>query len=132
MSRPEIRLRPPLYVMVCGGRDYSDKDRVDTVLNAVAVGAAAIVTGGARGADRLAEKWAQKRGIQTITMPANWIAWGKTGGPRRNSAIIDLLLALDFAGKRVVCVSFPGGLGTEDVTEKALRAHLRVVQGGGL
>lgn len=97
-------------VLVCGGRDYRDKKRIDTELDAI--NPAAVVQGGMSGADARARNWALEHGKVSITVDAAWTALRKAAGPIRNSAMlvyikIDLVLA------------FPGGIGTADMVGKA-------------
>ena len=48
-----------------------------------------IVSGGARGADRMGERFAKERGIETLIFPAEWNKYGKRAGFIRNETIID-------------------------------------------
>lgn len=48
----------------------------------------AVVSGGARGADTLAERYAQERGLQMIVFPAEWKKYGRRAGFIRNVDII--------------------------------------------
>ena len=48
----------------------------------------AVVPGGARGADLLAESYAQEMGLQTILFPAEWEKYGRRTGFIRNVDII--------------------------------------------
>lgn len=43
-----------------------------------------VISGGARGADRLGERYAAERGLECVVMPADWDAHGKAAGPIRN------------------------------------------------
>lgn len=60
----------------------------------------AVVSGGARGADILAERYAQKRGLQMIVFPAEWKKYGRRAGFIRN---VDIIRACD------VCFAFWNG-----------------------
>jgi hypothetical protein len=44
-----------------------------------------IVSGGARGVDRLGERYARKRGLPCKVFPAQWAKYGKSAGPIRNA-----------------------------------------------
>jgi hypothetical protein len=46
-----------------------------------------LLSGGARGADTLAEEWAVGRGIPLRVVPADWSRWGRSAGPRRNGTL---------------------------------------------
>uniref|UniRef100_A0A6C0BN01 YspA cpYpsA-related SLOG domain-containing protein n=1 Tax=viral metagenome TaxID=1070528 RepID=A0A6C0BN01_9ZZZZ len=47
-----------------------------------------VVSGGARGADSLGEKWANARGIETLIFKPDWKTHGKRAGILRNYDII--------------------------------------------
>ena len=48
-----------------------------------------IVSGGARGADRLGEKYARSRGYALKIFPANWDFYGKRAGYIRNAEMAE-------------------------------------------
>lgn len=48
-----------------------------------------IVSGGATGADSLAERYAHEHGIPIKIYPADWSKYGKSAGYRRNKLIVD-------------------------------------------
>lgn len=103
------------WVLVCGGRTYSDRE---AVLAAMAVLAERVTIegvrhGAARGADQLAEQWAQQRGIETDPCPADWESQGRGAGPARNAEM------LRRQPRPVVVVAFPGGAGTRDMVKQA-------------
>lgn len=50
---------------------------------------AAIVAGGAGGADIIAKKWAQSHHIEYIEYKANWNVYGKSAGMIRDHEMID-------------------------------------------
>lgn len=106
-------------VLVCGGRDYADRESVWAALDTIAP--TAIIEGGARGADELARAWAQARGVPCTTVCADWHSHGRSAGPRRNAAMLKLYPTLVLA--------FPGGRGTADMVRRALRAGIEVVWG---
>lgn len=61
-----------------------------------------IVSGGARGADSLAEKLAKELGFETIIFPANW-KLGKGAGFIRNTTIVnnaDIILAFPIGSSK--------------------------------
>lgn len=106
-----------MRVLVCGGRDYSDAERVHEVLNELRP--SVVIHGAARGADTLAGLWAAESRVETKAYPADWDAHGKAAGPIRNS-----LMLLD--GKPDLVVAFPGARGTDDMISKARRARVPV------
>jgi predicted Rossmann-fold nucleotide-binding protein len=111
-------------VVVCGGRDYADRDRLFRELDRLLrrLKDPIICTGAAKGADALAEQWAYSRMHTVKRFHADWDKYGKSAGPRRNEQMID------FAAERrpAFCVAFPGGPGTADCVRQARAAGLIV------
>jgi hypothetical protein len=106
-----------VVVLVCGGREYDDYQHVASVLDDVWFGLAPgqamrVVHGAARGADRLAGRWAKARQVRTDVFPARWAEYGKSAGYRRNEEMASFLDQLARAGATVRCYAFPGGRGT--------------------
>lgn len=81
-------------VAVVGSRGFDDYKIMVEALDDLKIDL--IVSGGARGADRLAERYAEEMGINTLIFPANWIKYGMSAGFIRNDDIVkncDLLIA---------------------------------------
>lgn len=56
-----------------------------------------VLSGSARGVDRLGEQWARKNGKQLLLYPANWDKYGKRAGYLRNIEMAnyaDMLIAI--------------------------------------
>jgi len=53
-----------------------------------------IISGGARGADTLGEKYAKDEGFSLEIYPANWNKFGKSAGFRRNEQMAEVADAL--------------------------------------
>lgn len=111
-------------VLVCGGRDFTDRDFVwwclDT-LNAKKT-IELVIHGCAAGADTFAEQWAsQKVGECTAYgVPADWKKHGNRAGPIRNRLMLEL-------GKPSLVLAFDGGAGTRDMCAAATAAGVRVL-----
>lgn len=118
-------LQPPdgFRLLVCGGRDFTDRERVFSVLDRVnarrPVGL--VIHGAARGADTLAGEWAEEREVEVWRFVASWQKHGKAAGAIRNQAMLD-------AGKPQGVVAFPGGAGTEDMVKRAEAAGVTVMR----
>lgn len=118
-------------VIVCGGRDYADAERVREILDQH-VGTLVVsesrnthywpvlVHGAAAGADSLADEWANGRDVFVEAYPANWDLHGRAAGPIRNQEMIDLGADL--------LIAFPGGRGTADIVKRAVRAGIPVLK----
>lgn len=94
-----------MKVLVCGGRDFSDRPFLFAVLDRVHAKrtTTTIVEGGARGADSLARTWAESRGVSVTTVAADWERYRNRAGPVRNCKMMreekpDFVVA--FAGER--------------------------------
>jgi len=112
-----------MRVLVCGGREYADSERVYTTLSAIHVitPITVIIHGGAKGADLLAEEWADGDQVVTHVFSANWAAFGRSAGPIRNSHMLEY-------GQPDLVVAFPGGRGTADMVFKAKAAGVEVME----
>ena len=111
-----------MRVLVCGGRNYSDKACLWYRLDSLGPPeVSAIISGMASGADSLAAEWAEKFGFPLHKFPADWNAHGKAAGPIRNQRMLD-------EGKPDLVLAFPGGRGTADMVRRAKSAGIRVVE----
>lgn len=112
-----------MRVLVCGGRDYNDWQRVAAELERIhdEKPVSIIIHGGATGADSLASWWAKAMDVPEITYHADWITYGKAAGPRRNQLMLD-------GGKPDLVVAFPGGRGTADMVRRAEEAGVKVMR----
>lgn len=111
-----------MIVVVTGGRDYEDAATVEETLDTLhaANPIATLYHGGARGADRLANVWAHRRGVHAVRFAADWMRHGKAAGPLRNAAMLRDAHAWAKERRRLVLlVAFPGGRGTADCTRQA-------------
>jgi YspA, cpYpsA-related SLOG family len=115
-----------MRVLVCGGRDYTDGDRVQTVLMKLHAKYAIelVLTGAAQGADTLGMLWARDHEVPFMGVPAKWSIDGKAAGPKRNERLLKLVRSV---GHQNCCVvAFPGGSGTAHMVGIAKEAGLRV------
>lgn len=78
-------------VLVCGSRTVVSQDAVTLVLDDVLRqhGNILIIHGAARGADMLADKWAQANGVPVMAFAANWTKYGKRAGFLRNTQMLE-------------------------------------------
>lgn len=79
-----------MKIIIAGGREFFDRNLLFTVMDKAFGGVTdkieAIISGHARGADKLGEEWARSRGLadKLIVMAAEWEKHGKAAGPIRN------------------------------------------------
>lgn len=114
-------------VLICGGRDFVlyargraflDAHHQRTPFSLVLIG---LDPRRQVGADDMADRWAEERGIQRVLFPPNWVSHGKAGGPLRNQLMLIL--------RPQKVIGFPtGGPGTADMLKRARAAGLEVVE----
>lgn len=73
---------------IVGSRLFNDYEFMKRILDRF-FSCKIIVSGGAKGADNLAEKYAKENNIATIIFPAEWDRYGKSAGFKRNKIIVD-------------------------------------------
>ena len=81
-----------MKLIIAGSREFTDYKLLTETMAAEGLNAdtvATVVSGCARGADRLGEKWAVAQGIPIARFPANWDSYGKRAGYVRNSEMAE-------------------------------------------
>ena len=79
-----------MKVIIAGGRDFDNYDNLGSFFNKcldfsnLRLNELEIVSGTARGADKLGERYADKIKVKVKQFPANWDAHGKAAGYIRN------------------------------------------------
>ena len=76
-----------MKLAIIGGRDFNDYEKLVSSLADIE-GVKLVISGGARGADTLAERYAKEKGIEFIKFLPDWNTHGKAAGPIRNELII--------------------------------------------
>jgi hypothetical protein len=61
-----------MKVICCGPRDLEDYDLVEKAIEASGFKITLLISGGAKGADSLGEKWAKKNKVKIDRKPAEW------------------------------------------------------------
>ena len=75
-----------MKLIIAGGREFTDYNGMVKALDKLLIDTkeVTIVSGGARGADRLGERYAKERGYPVIMKLADWDKLGKRAGYVRN------------------------------------------------
>jgi len=106
-------------LLITGGRDNEDYDVIYEAIKAN--NPDVVIHGGARGADRLAEKAAKELGIPTEVYIPDWDGQGKSAGFKRNAQMLA-------EGKPTSVIAFRGGKGTANMVKLATDAGFKVEQ----
>jgi len=114
-------------VIVCGSRTFDDEallgrtlDRLTAKLDKRKL---VIISGHAKGADRMAEAWAGRHvGVTVEVYHPDWGRHGRAAGPRRNAEMAEA------AGPKGACIAFWDGVspGTKSMIDIARRRGLKV------
>lgn len=111
-----------MKVLVCGGRKYSDVDKVCDTLYEIHRNTpiTLLIHGAARGADSIADWWARftDNNVLIKACPADWGQYGLRAGYVRNTYMASL--------KPDLVVAFPGGKGTANMVDIAKKAGIPV------
>ena len=112
-----------MKILVCGGRDFNNKKALYEALDANTKKSKdiTIIHGAARGADSLAQEWADERGWPCLRFPADWEKNGKAAGPMRNQMMLDV-------ARPDLVMAFPGGRGTKDMINRTLKMNMSVLE----
>lgn len=110
-----------MKVLVCGSRHFNDYATLHREFEAIR-GIPEIIEGEARGADRLAAEWAERKGISVRRFPANWDLHGKAAGAIRNTQMLE-------EGKPDLVVAFWDGesRGTKHMIDIAQKAGVSAI-----
>lgn len=113
-----------MKIIVAGSRNFNNyellRDRLNYLLkNASDEDEITIISGGARGADQLGERYAKEKGYKIIRKPANWDKYGKSAGYKRNE---------EMAKIADVCVCFWDGesRGTKHMIDLSKKYKLKL------
>jgi hypothetical protein len=79
-----------------------------------------VIQGEARGADKLAKKWAEFINVPVVSFPANWALYGNLAGTIRNLQMIQ-------EGRPDLVVAFKGGAGTRNMIKQATLYEIEVI-----
>lgn len=108
-----------MKTIIAGSRTCTDMQALETAIANCGWAPSLVLSGTARGADKLGEVWAIRNGVSVERYPANWDAEGKKAGYLRNALMAskaDALIALWDGESR----------GTQHMINLARRMGLRV------
>ena len=111
-----------MRALICGGRDFTNVAFIWRELDRVysETPLSEMMTGGAQGADSIANDWGKTKPITRFVCNAEWKKYGTAAGPKRNARMIEWLPD--------VVIAFPGGRGTADMVRRAKKAGVLVLE----
>lgn len=122
-----------MIVIVCGGRDFTDRNFLFQTLDRIHKERTftKLIEGGQRtrdkhtrelvgGADYFAMRWAKRTGIPFETVMADWDKYGKGAGPIRNSQML--------TREPKLVIAFPGKHGTADMIRQTKAANIELIE----
>lgn len=120
-----------MRILVCGGRNWEDKEFMRNIINDIFDKGDILITGCAKGADTMAweiilEDWVDFTGepvIKVLPFPAYWNKYGKSAGIIRNKQMLD-------EGKPNLVLAFYNDIskskGTLDMIKQSNKAGVEV------
>lgn len=95
------------YCLVVGSRSFNDYDLLESSLDKLLIRKKdiIIVSGGAKGADTLAEEYAANRNYECMVFRADWKRHGRSAGIIRNELMQQFISKYEYRG----CVAFWDG-----------------------
>lgn len=108
-----------MRLLVCGGRGFDDWFKFNQAVSLLPFRPSIVIHGEAKGADSMAKQWAMSQGIYPVGIPALWGKYDKAAGGKRNQAMIDIM-------KPEYVLAFPGGSGTADMVNRAIKNNITV------
>jgi len=82
-----------MRLIVAGGREFNNykflSKKLDRILSNTK-GPITIISGGALGADKLGEDYAEDNDLSIVRMPAEWDKYGKSAGYKRNKQMAEI------------------------------------------
>lgn len=112
-------------VIVCGGRDFNDKELCFKSLDKYIGDDSTIelVSGHAKGADTIGEDYAKQRNLKVSVFKPDWKRYGRGAGPIRNRQMLEYALE-----SRPMIIAFWDGQsrGTKNMIDQARKAGATV------
>lgn len=78
-----------MKIIIAGSRTFNDYSLLENVLNQTLPFITEVVSGTAKGADQLGERWAYKNNIKIKQFYPDWKTLGKSAGIKRNKDMAD-------------------------------------------
>lgn len=110
-------------VVAFGGRTFADETLMFDALDDFHrdMGISLLIEGEQDGADKMARRWAESRGVPVLPIEAKWAALGNVAGTSRNTRLLH-------EGLPDCGIAFPGDVGTADMKSQCELAGVPVFE----
>ena len=108
-----------MKVIIAGSRDIDEIDPIQEAVEDCGFNITEVISGTARGVDKLGEQWAEKNNIPIKQFPAKWDKFGRSAGHKRNAEMAEYAEAL-------IAVWDGVSKGTEGMIKQAEKKGLKV------
>jgi hypothetical protein len=105
--------------IIAGSRGISDYQHILDAVRLSGLTVTEVVSGGARGVDRLGERWAHEHGVRVRKFIPDWSELGRSAGPVRNAEMAEYSEAL-------IAIWNGSSRGTKHMIDYATAIGLRV------
>ena len=109
-----------MRTLVCGSRTIDDGPLIFKALDALDPPATRIISGMARGPDKITAAWAKHRGVLVEEYPARWDELGRSAGFQRNIQMLEV-------SARVIAFWDGESRGTRHTISEARKRNLPLV-----
>jgi hypothetical protein len=110
-----------MITIIAGDRNFQDEEVLKEAIIESRFGITKVISGGAKGADKLGEAWAERNDIPFEVCEAQWDKHGKSAGPIRNKK-----MAREFNAEACICILMPSSRGTRSMIKEAREAKLEL------
>jgi hypothetical protein len=86
-----------MRLAVIGSRGFDKYTKLKEAIDQIE-GVSVVISGGAKGADSLAERWAKEKGIETVIHKPDWAMYARGAGVVRNELIVELSIVVSRLG----------------------------------
>lgn len=113
-----------MKTIIAGTRTINDIKILEETINNIDFNITKVVSGTAKGIDKLGEQWAHNNNISIERYPANWDRYGRSAGYIRNSEMANNAEAL-------IAIWDGKSKGTKNMIQEAkrkgLKVHVRII-----
>jgi len=108
-----------MKTIIAGSRGINDIRIIRSAVEESGFIITEVISGTARGVDRLGEVYAKEEDIPIVRFPADWDRYGRGAGPRRNAQMAEY-------GDALIAIWDGESRGTKSMIDLAKKAGLRV------